>query len=218
MRERLNGNPVVQAVFIGLLAIVVAFMLFTRVLSGSDDEAATAATPATSSAAEATAVAPSTDPASAGTAPEPSVGALAADGFKAGPGLPKAVVDAYDDGKVVALLIIREHPQGCFASPQTQCGGIDDRRIEPMVRALGASPDVEVFVTHAINIARYSRITLGVDVDRTPALVVLRPKRLTEGPLPAATVQYGVRSATSIDQAVRDALYAGRDDLPYYPE
>jgi hypothetical protein len=49
-----------------------------------------------------------------------------------------------------------------------------------------------------------------------PALVVVRP-RGSGGDAPQATVSYGFRDAQSVAQAVRDALYTGRDDRPYHP-
>jgi hypothetical protein len=72
-----------------------------------------------------------------------------------------------------------------------------------------------VFVSRAKDIARYSRITQGVGVDRVPALVVVRPRR--ESSVPEAQVSYGFRDSQGVVQAVHDALYSGRDDLPYYP-
>jgi hypothetical protein len=56
-----------------------------------------------------------------------------------------------------------------------------------------------------------------VDLNRTPALVVVQPKRLTEGAMPVATVAYGFRGASSARQALDDALYDGPQNLPYYP-
>jgi hypothetical protein len=46
--------------------------------------------------------------------------------------------------------------------------------------------------------------------------VVVRPKRLS-GQVPEAQVSYGFRDSQSVLQAVHDALYKGRDDIPYYP-
>lgn len=215
MRQRLNQNPIVQLVFIGLLAIVVGFLLFTRVLGQGGDEAATPPAATTADPATAgTAATPTADPA-AGVAPTAAAGAAAIAGalatgtptseFEAGTGLPKDVVKAYEANKVVVVLIVR--------GP-----GIDDQLVRRSAASLRGRDDTELFVVHAAGIARYSRITQGVDVERTPALVVLSPKRLTEGPLPEATVDYGARGVESLDQAVRDALYKGRDDLPYYPE
>ena len=48
--------------------------------------------------------------------------------------------------------------------------------------------------------------------------MVLRPKNLSEGAAqPTATIEYGFRGPESVNQTVEDALYKGRDDLPYYP-
>jgi hypothetical protein len=35
--------------------------------------------------------------------------------------------------------------------------------------------------------------------------------------MPEAQVSYGFRNSQSVVQAVHDALYKGRDNLPYYP-
>src|SRR6185503_12303330 len=95
--------------------------------------------------------------------------------------------------------------------------GIDDRDLERTVDAVGSGADVAVFVTDVKNVADYSRITEGVKLNRTPALVVIRPKRLSDGQAPSATVSYGFRGKGSVQQAFEDALYDGPSDLPYYP-
>ncbi len=46
-------------------------------------------------------------------------------------------------------------------------------------------------------------------MNRTPALVVVRPKSLTDGPMPTAIVSYGFRGPGSVEQALEDALYDG---------
>ena len=48
-------------------------------------------------------------------------------------------------------------------------------------RGFAGRSDLALFVTNAGHIARYSRITQGVNVDRVPALIVLRPRHLTHG-------------------------------------
>jgi hypothetical protein len=218
MRKALNENPLVQAGLIGVLALVFGLMLLMRSGGGAaesppSEAPATAADPAAAAATTADPAATTTDPAAGAIAPAetasppgsaaPAVPAEAA-GFAAGPGLPADVVSAYDAGKAIVLLIVRHR-------------GIDDRRVEQMVSALGSRSDAAVFTTRAAGIARYSRIAQGVDVDHTPALVVIRPKNLTEGPVPTASVSYGFRDAPSVEQALDDALYKGREDLPYYP-
>ena len=215
MREKLNENPLYQAAIIGVLALVVGFMLLTRMGGGGaeppptdpaavapgTDPAAAAAVPGTAPAGT---VAPGTDPAAPAPAPSAAPSGGGGEEFVAGPGLPKEVANAYDDGKAVVLLIVRGNAS-------------DDRRVLPMAAALSRRSDTAVFLVKAFDIAKYSRIATGVDVDRTPALVVVQPKRLTEGPLPAATVSYGFRNKESVDQAVRDALYDGDENLPAYP-
>ena len=78
-----------------------------------------------------------------------------------------------------------------------------------------ARDDVEVFVVDVSDISKYARITQGVSVSRTPALVVVRPRKLT-GSVPVATVSYGFRGPRSINQAVDDAVYEGKQ-VPSYP-
>ena len=208
MRAKLNDNPVLQAVALGALGLLVGFMLITRMSGGPEPAAEPPATtdPATAAGAEpaaGVAVDPSAvvPPASGGAVAVAPPGAK----FKAGPGLPKAVVEAYDDGKVVVLLVVRN-------------SGIDDKRVRSIVQSLDGRNDLAVFTTRANGIVDYSRITQGAAVSRVPALIVIRPKKLTDGPMPTATVSYGFRNAASVDQAVEDALYKGRSDLPYYPK
>jgi hypothetical protein len=127
-----------------------------------------------------------------------------AEGFEAGPGLPSSVVDAYDAGNTVVVLVVRTK-------------GIDDRALELTSIALATRPEVKLFVVPAKHIARYSRIASGVDVNRVPALVVISPKKLAKGGLPNAAVSYGFRGPASVVQAIKDAEYKGRTNLPYYP-
>jgi hypothetical protein len=218
MRRAINENPVVQAALIGVMVLAFAFLLFTRVLGGGSEpaEEPAATTPATGTEAAAATTTPATpdtgaapetaapEPAVPGAAPAPGVAGGAPTGeFVPGKGLPRNVVEAYEDGKVVALLIVRRR-------------GIDDQPVKASVEELELKDDVAVFVTGAKDIARYSQITQGVSVSRTPALVVIRPRNLDEG-TPSATVSYGFRGAESVAQAIRDALYKGKK-VPYYPE
>lgn len=205
MRKALNERPLVQAALIGLLALGAGLVLLMRMGSSGGPPAettapATATDPAAAPAVAASVPAETPSPSGEGVAalpPQPGA-------FEAGPGLPKDVVDAYDAGKAIVLLVVRH-------------GGIDDRKVQGLVATLDSRSDTAVFVTRAAGIAHYSRITQGLDVDRTPALVAVRPKRLTEGPTPTASVSYGFRGASSVRQALDDALYKGPTDLPYYP-
>jgi hypothetical protein len=178
-----------------------------------DEEGSSSATaPAASSASAGSAAPGSASAAGTGSAALPSSsspgGALppapvSPDALRPGPGLPAPVVNAWKSGDAVVLLIVRG-------------GGIDDRLVRGAVRGLSSDADVSVFVARAKDVARYSRITQGVGVSRVPALVVVRPKRLS-GQAPEAQVSYGFRDSQSVLQAVHDALYKGRDDIPYYP-
>jgi hypothetical protein len=207
MRQALNENPLAQAAVIGVLAILVGFLLLTRVMSqgsgsSSSEPAATTTDGASVSAAAATPPTPAapSEPAASVTAPAVATGS----GFEPGPGLPSSVVDAYDAGKTVVLLVVRTK-------------GIDDRALRLTTTALAARPEVELIVLPAKRIARYSRIASGVDVNRVPALVVISPKKLTGDGLPSATVSYGFRGPQSVLQAVKDAQYKGKTNLPYHP-
>ena len=211
MREKLNQNPAAQVALIGVLALVVGFFLL-RNMGGSQEPVAEE--PATEEAATAPAAeAPVADPAAEpvpGTVPPaeaapaaPGAAAPAAGKFAAGPGLPKPMAEAYQDGKTVVLLVLRH-------------GGIDDERIRPAVRALQSRSGIALFTSAVKHTARYSRVTEGVNLDRVPALIVLSPRKASDGPLPTASVDYGYRSLESVEQAVRDAGYTG-PKLPYHP-
>jgi hypothetical protein len=219
MREALNNNPVAQIAVLGVLAVVVAFLLLTRMSSNTGGESS--ATPTTSSDAAAT-PAPAIDSAPAATPPTTGSGELPATGtegatvppagtgsgaevggFVAGPGLPASVVKAYRADKTVVLLVLKHR-------------GIDDDQMRRNVEGLRGRSDLALFVTYAGRIARYSRIAQGVDLNRVPALIALRPRHLTHG-TPTAIVSYGYRGPESVDQAISDALYKGPRNLPYYP-
>ncbi len=207
MREKLNSNPVTQVALLGVLALVAGFLLITRMGGGSEETTAptdpVAAIPLTPDASATAPVTPVTP-----TTPDGSVTPVpgSASEFEAGPGLPKAVVKAYNANKVVVLLVVNN-------------GSVDDDKIKAIASDLNKRSDTALFTVEAKNVASYSRIAQGVDLQQTPALVVLRPKKLTENSgQPTASIDYGFRGPDSVNQTVEDALYKGRSDLPYYPE
>jgi hypothetical protein len=207
VRQAINENPIAQAAVIGLLVIAVAFLLLTRLnqSSGEGSESATESSAAASpTLAQGSAPAEAPSDVAVPSAPTAPVAGAPRGDFVAGPGLPKSVVNAYDDGQAVVLLVTRK-------------AGIEDQRLKAMVGGARSVGKVAVFTTNARGIARYSRIARGVDVSRVPALVVMRPRNLSDG-VPQATVSYGFRGPDSVEQAVRDALYDGKSNLPYYPE
>jgi hypothetical protein len=226
MRQALNENPVVQAAVIGGLLLVGVIFFAMNVMGGGGSGAGSSTTPTTPAvAATPGSTAPAAPSGSATTAPG-TTGSTAVTGgtgvtgatsaptantggsvdpqaLVPGPGLPADVIKAWSGGNAVVLLIVRP-------------SGIDDKLVRGASRVLNASTRVTLFVVRANKIARYSRITQGVGVDRVPALVVVRPRRKGTS-VPQAEVSYGFRSAQGVVQAVRDAAYRGRDNLPYYP-
>jgi hypothetical protein len=220
VRQKINDSPAVQIGLFAVLVLVVGFLFVTRVAnkssSSSSDTSTSAASvaPGTAAPTDSTGAAATTPGSTAATpsatAPStaapavPATGAAAPGEFVAGPGLPAPVVNAYKENKVVVLLVVRR-------------GGIDDSAVKASVERMTGEPSVAVFVTNAGHVSRYSRIAAGVNLDRVPALIVLKPKKLTHG-TPVATVSYGFRGPDSVGQAVRDALYRGRTNLPYYPK
>jgi hypothetical protein len=210
MRNALNNNPRVQlAVLAGLALLSVLFflpMFMHKSSSGSADTTAASAVPATPAAPAGvtpSAGAAATAPPAVGSAPPPAASGVSPSALIPGRGLPAPVVRAWKGGDAIVLLIVRP-------------GGTDDRLVRGSVDALSGDSGVSVFVTPANGIARYSRITQGVGVSEVPALVVVRPRRLS-GSVPQAQVAYGFRDSQSVVQQVHDALYSGKDNLPYSP-
>jgi hypothetical protein len=219
MRKALNENPMVQIGVLAVCAVIFAVILFTMVLK-KDDTAATstsatspttASTPTTSTPEAPAASDPAaSDPAAPAapstvapaTPPASSAGGTAADGLLPSKGLPEDVLVAFARNETIALLVV---------DPK----GVSDKQMKSFTETLRSRDDVEVFVVPVDQIAKYARITAGVSVNRTPALVVIRPRKLTES-VPTATVSYGFRGPRSINQAVDNALYDGKQ-VPSYP-
>jgi hypothetical protein len=231
MRKALNENPTVQLAVLGVAAVAFAIILFMTVFKGdpavtTTDTTATTGTPVTgastgapttpdasgTTAATGTATAPSaTDPSATGTVTPPATSTPTApvtggaagtsDGLLASKGLPQDVLVAYAKNQAIALLVI---------DPKSHGAGALRKAAESQ-----SNKDVAVFVVDVKDIAKYSRITSGVDVSQAPAMVAVRPRKLTES-VPTATVTYGIRGAASVKQAIQDALYKG-GSVPAYP-
>jgi hypothetical protein len=206
MRKAINENRTVQLALLALLALAGGLMLLKAKGSGSEGTAepatGTAAAPATGAAAAPATAAPAPTGTPVASA-VPSGAATVPAELIPGPGLPKGLLSAYGDGDAIVLLVRR-------------AGGIDDALVRGSVDSLHGMSGVEVFVTKAKGIARYAWLTQGVNVTDLPALVVLRPRKLTGGK-PTASVSYGFRDSASVVQAVEDALYSGPTDGPYHP-
>ena len=106
----------------------------------------------------------------------------------------------------------RTRPSSCSSSATAAS---TTRWSRAAVDRLGSMPRVSTFVVPAAQIARYASIAQGVDVDRVPALVVLRRSSSTTASPPAPS-SYGFQSPESVVQAVVDAGYKGRT-LAYHP-
>ena len=217
MRKALNENPMLQLGVVVLLLVAVGLFVMMGMKSKPKKAAPppanqslptdTTASAGTSSpvATPGAAAAPATSGApSSGASGMPPIGSgtVTPQALVPGPGLPKPVMTAWKGGDAIVLLVRGK--------------GIDDDLVDKSVSELNSEPHVAVFVTPASKVARYSRITQGAGVNRTPALVVVRPKRIS-GATPQAEVSYAFRNAESVVQAVHDALYTGPDDLPYSP-
>jgi hypothetical protein len=194
MREKLNENPMAQVALVGVLLVLAAVFLLGKMGGGSEEEeggesaAANAAVASVASELEA-----SGQPI---TLPPPGSGPGSL------PAPPHAVVSAFNAGDTVAILFVRD-------------GGIDDDLVKRAVGRLEGMSGVATFVVPSHQLARYVSIAQGVDLNRVPALVVIRPKSLSHG-YDAASVHYGFQSAESVVQAVVDARYRG-GTLAYHP-
>jgi hypothetical protein len=195
MREKLNSNPIAQAAVLGVLLLATGFFVLSTMGGGSEERSA--ATGATSPEGELSAET-IVNSVVAGSAEAPPPGALAA----TAPPLPHEVTAAFEANRIVVLLFVRH-------------GGIDDRMVAGALAGIRNLQDVATFVVPVDRIGRYAAIAQGVDVNRVPALVVLRPKRLDHG-VPSASVTYGFQTSQSVAQAVIDAGYKGRI-LDYHP-
>lgn len=205
MREKLNENPLAQVGLIAVLAIV-AVVIFISSSGGGEEESSGGEVAASVNGVTATGATP-------GEAVEGAVESLEEGAVAEGsateipasvpaPSPPKRLTAAYEAGKTVVLLIVHK-------------GGIDDAVSVRSALPVGFSNDVSLFIVPAGEIARYASITVGLDVNRVPALVVMKPKKLSGG-TPQASVDYGVQTPQSVVQAVLDANYHGRE-VTYHP-
>jgi hypothetical protein len=191
MREKLNENPIAQAALVGVLLLLAVVFLLGKGGGGEEEGVEEAAAPAPTAIAAAEVEA-------TGTPELPPPGS----GPAAPPAPPASVISAYEAGDTVVILFVRQ-------------GGIDDDLVKRAAARVDSVADVATFVVPSNRLARYVSIAQGVDLDRLPALVVIRPRQFDRG-FAAASVQYGFQSPQSIAQAVVDARYHG-GTLPYHP-
>ncbi|MBS1886857.1 MAG: hypothetical protein JSU06_06680 [Actinobacteria bacterium] len=187
MREKLNENPKAQVALVAVLLVAAAIFMLGKLGGGEEEVEGTE--PVAVATSELVAGTPAALPAP-GTGP----GAV--------PAPPRRVVAAFNAGETVAILFVRN-------------GGIDDRLAARSVRRLESFPDVATFVVPAKEVARYVSITQGLQLNRLPAFVVLRPKQLDKH-VATASIQYGFQNPQSVAQAIVDARYHG-GTLAYHP-
>jgi hypothetical protein len=208
MREKLNESPVAQVGLVVLLVLVGVFF-FLRMSGGEEEEAESSAGPTVATVNGATAVGDTPGEAVEGAIANLEAGASSA---TAGTAIPSSIpappppddfVEAYEAGGTVVLLVVHD-------------GGIDDKLTSAATEQVEAMSGVTLFEVPAKQISRYAAITVGLDVNRVPALVVMRPKELSGG-VPQASVKYGFQTPESVVQAVRDADYKGPEET-YHPD
>jgi hypothetical protein len=191
MREKLNSNPLAQMAVVGVLLLLAAVFVMSSMGKGGEEEEG-----------EAAATTSSVTPVISAEAGSPTSLPPVSTGVGAPPPVPRPVSAAFAANDTVVLLFVRG-------------GGIDDAMVAAALSRLRSLSRAATFVVPANEIARYAAIAQGANVNRVPALVVLRPKRLDNG-IPTASVHYGYQSPESVEQAVIDAGYRG-PTVPYHP-
>lgn len=208
MREKLNDNPLAQVALVGVLVVFAGFFLL-KPGGGeeAEEEAGGGEVVATVNGATATGATP-------GEAVEGAVEDLESGGGAAAtagglpssvpaPPLPAPVTRAYDAGMTVVLLVVHD-------------GNIDRALTRAATGYVSDVPGTSLFVAPVKQVHRYAALTIGLDLNRVPALVVMRPRKLSNG-IPQATVDYGFQTPAGIVQAVRDASYTGPEET-YHPD
>jgi hypothetical protein len=207
VREKLNES---QAAQVGLVAILVlvAVVMFIKSSGGGEESAESGAGPtvATVNGSTATGATP-------GEAVEAAVSGLEAGAAATGSGEvptsipapppPPEFTNAYDSNQTVALLLVHN-------------GGIDDKLTARAADSIEGMAGVTLIRVPLAQLPLYAGVTVGLDLNRLPALVVMRPRKLSNG-IPQATIDYGFQTPATMVQAVRDAAYKG-PETTYHPD
>lgn len=213
MREKLNESRAAQ---IGLVAVLVvaAAVMFLKSSGGGESEGgeAEAETKVTiESGGETLSIAAPTPTA---TTSSTGMGELPTSLPAAKP-LPRRFTAAYESGKAIALLVVHD---GGIDDAYTKLALREAARVARIERSEGWNDvaPVSVIVVPAKRISDYAAVTVGLNVNQVPALIVMRPKGLSHG-IPQATVSYGVQSPESILTTLVDAGYDGPESGTYHP-
>jgi hypothetical protein len=191
MREKLNESKAAQVGLVAVLAIVVAFLFLGKGGGGSSSSGVESELTIEPGETLAVAAAPT------------GMGELPTSVPQTGP-LPQRFTSAYEGDQTVALLVVHD-------------GGIDDAYTTRALKEVAEVENVTPIVVPAKQIARYASVTIGLDVNQLPALIVMRPKSLSHG-VPQAIVAYGYQTPQSVYQTIADASYSGPEGGAYHPE
>lgn len=207
MREKLNESQAAQVALVAIL-VVVGIVVFMKSSGGGEEEGESEAGPTVASVNGS--VATGDTP---GEAVEAAISGLEGGAVAEGTGgiptsvpappPPAAFASAYDSGQTVALLLVHN-------------GGIDDNLTGEAADAIEGMAGVTLIRVPLKQLPRYASVTVGLDVNRVPALVVMKPQKLSHG-VPQATVDYGFQTPATMVQAVRDAAYKG-PEATYHPD
>lgn len=118
-----------------------------------------------------------------------------------GVGFPPSVVKALNADKLAVLFIY---------DPD----GLSDEELKGYTKRLEDDRRLKLILVEESEVAAYSRVIGGADVDRSPALLIVSPP-VADGGIPEASVSYGFRRPKSVRQAVDDALFDGPNVPPY---
>jgi hypothetical protein len=207
MRQKLNENPIAQIALLGVLAVVVGYLVISKMGGGEESASTESPTGVVESTAPAESIevsgGGSTSGEPVGTAPEIAA-ATSSMAAPTGHPLPHKVDVAYKKNKIIVVLLVRD-------------GAVDDHVVRRATHMLHGNPHVALFSAKAKHVARFSALTGPLGVDRVPALIVIRPKKLNNGGPAPASVTYGLNSQTGIRQTIREAVYKG-PHLTYAPQ
>ena len=198
MRQKINDDPRLKIAITIVLMAASLFLFMTRVRGGGEEPVSPTTDPTAAAVAGVPAIPSAATPSATMPVPGTAAPATAPSGLppiEDAP-LPTGLVAAYERGDTVILLLVRK-------------SGIDDRLVAGATSQVAATSGASLFVDDVSHVARYTQITQAINLDRVPALIVLRPKRLSGGTA-TATVSYGFRDAQSVRQEIVDALYDGR--------
>jgi hypothetical protein len=212
MRDKLNESKAAQ---IGLVAVlvVVAAVMFLKSSGGGESESSEAP-------AETTVTVESGGETLSVSAPTPTAAAPTGMGelptsLPAAKPLPRRFTNAYESGNAIALLVVHN---GGIDDAYTKLALREAAKVADLARSKGwnSVAPLSVIVVPAKRISDYAAVTVGLNVNQVPALIVMRPKGLSHG-IPQATVSYGVQSPESILTTLVDASYDGPESGTYHP-